>query len=175
MLSRNPDDDIHGRTGESHAGITQQNGYHLEIGAGAQGCGDGFGHLLAPGDFQLVPRAAGLGDVHHVKVGQGERMTQQRLGHLELVMGQTPQQAARRFMLLGLDIRGAQQFIQHIRHHPALLRGDLAGGQADNVRKPAGQKVARPRRGGSRRCGAEIFGHGDVTSCLEAAECPAGR
>jgi len=111
-------------------------------------------------------------------------MTQQRLGHLELVMGQTPQQAARRFMLLGqtlgdfhaqLDIRGAQQFIQHIRHHPALLRGDLAGGQADNVRKPAGQKVARPRRGGSRRCGAEIFGHGDVTSCLEAAECPAGR
>ena len=46
------------------------------------------------GDFAQVPLALGLNDVDQVLVGQHGRGAQDRAGHLKLVPGQTPDQAA---------------------------------------------------------------------------------
>ncbi|MNE31827.1 hypothetical protein D3C80_1254160 [compost metagenome] len=118
------------------------------------------------------PGVAGAAD--QVDVGQGGALLDQRPGHRRLVAQQQPRQGVRQFRQRGqtqrhppplLDRGLAQQVHHQVARHRPLEGVDPAGGQADDVRQPPQQRLARfgrPRRGVFVRNGGQNR-HGPAT------------
>ena len=112
-----------------------------------------LGHLAAVGARDLV------GDLDQVAVGQALAFLEDVPGDLDVVLGQHDQDRARRLVehhqplghaLAQLDVGIAQKLHQHVARHVALLRRQLRGRDADDVRQalceqPAHMRLARRR------------------------------